>query len=81
MTRLAARLAAVGAGLCLVGGCGDDDGGSGGGSGSSQKLKDAVAKTEAAGTARMSVEIAIEGPESARYKGEGWSISSTTATC
>jgi hypothetical protein len=68
--------------LCLLlalGGCsGDDDDGGGSsegpageGRGASQSLKEAVAKTEAAGTARMTFEVSISNGESATIAGEG----------
>jgi hypothetical protein len=61
-------------GIALAfGACGGDEGGgeSGTGDDPAQALKDIVAKTEAAGTARMTLEMAISGPEDAKYSGEG----------
>lgn len=68
--------------LCLLlalGGCsGDDDGGGGSSEGAagdgrnaSQSLKEAVAKTEAAGTARMTFEVSISKGVSATFDGKG----------
>ena len=51
-------------------GCGDDDEGNGGGGGGSDALRDAVAKTEAAKTARMDFTISVSGSASERYPGE-----------
>jgi hypothetical protein len=51
-------------------GCGDDDDGNGGGAGGSEALRDAVAKTEAAKTARMAFTISISGAANERYTGE-----------
>jgi hypothetical protein len=54
--------------LVLAGaGCGDDDGGDGA---SSNPLKEAVAKTEAAKTARMDVTIKISGAASETFHGD-----------
>jgi hypothetical protein len=57
-------------------GCGDDDDGNGNGNGNgdgaggSEALRDAVAKTEAAKTARMAFTVSISGAASERYTGE-----------
>lgn len=51
-------------------GCGDDDDGNGGGGGGSDALREAVAKTEAAKTARMDFTISVSGSASERYTGE-----------
>jgi hypothetical protein len=51
-------------------GCGDDDDGNGGGGGGSDALRDAVAKTEAAKTARMTFTLSVSGGASERYTGE-----------
>ena len=58
--------------LLALGGCGDDDD-DGGRRGASQLLKDAVAETEAAGTARTNFEITISdgGGQSENFGGEG----------
>jgi hypothetical protein len=76
------RFALVAASLLLLaGGCGDDDDGDGTasrddrasarGEGPSRVLKDAVAKTEAAGTARMTIDLTLEGGQSTTIDGEG----------
>jgi hypothetical protein len=64
--------------LLALGGCSgdDDDGGSsegaaGDGRSASQSLKEAVAKTEAAGTARMTFEVSISNGQSATFDGKG----------
>jgi hypothetical protein len=49
-------------------GCGDDDGGGNGST--SNALRDAVAKTEAAGTARMTFTVSVSGGASERFSGE-----------
>jgi hypothetical protein len=57
-------------GLALSVGCGDDDGGNGSEGDGSTVLRDAVAKTEAAKTARMTFTIAVSGAASERFSGE-----------
>lgn len=51
-------------------GCGGDDDGNGGDGGRSNALSDAVAKTEAAKTARMTFTLSVSGGASERYSGE-----------
>ena len=53
-------------------GCGDDDdgNGNGGGGGGSAAIRDAVAKTEAAKTARMTFTVSVSGGASERFTGE-----------
>jgi hypothetical protein len=48
--------------------CGDDD--DGGNGGTSNALRDAVARTEAAGTARMTFTVSVSGGASERFSGE-----------
>jgi hypothetical protein len=55
--------------LCVAA-CGGDDGGNGGEEGGSKVLRDAVAKTEAAKTARMTFTLSVSGGASERYSGE-----------
>jgi hypothetical protein len=50
--------------------CGDDDDGDGGDGGGSNALSDAIAKTEAAKTARMTFTVSVSGGASEHYSGE-----------
>jgi hypothetical protein len=60
--------ALIAASLLATAGCGGDD--DDGGGTASQSLKDAVAKTEAAKTARVKFDIAVEGAQSGRFTGD-----------
>jgi hypothetical protein len=81
MSGLSARTAGVVAALLLaIGGCGGgDDDGDGGSSdrqaedarAAAEELKEAVEKTEAAGTARIEFDISVTGAQSATVTGEG----------
>jgi hypothetical protein len=55
--------------LCVAA-CGDDDDGNGAEGGGSKVLREAVAKTEAAKTARMTFTLSVSGAASERYNGE-----------
>jgi hypothetical protein len=54
----------------VLAGCGGDDGGGGGDGESSQALRVAVARTEAAKTARMRFDSSITGPRGTTFRGE-----------